>query len=118
MFDFLKKKPIKQDSGHSGSRKRSDRRRALRRRQRESDGYIWCDGLLAPRPCSLEDLSSTGARVALTGSEIPPHLLDKVMRFFVRSEKHEIDCRVAWTNGLTIGLAFLGRPHPPTRTYR
>ncbi len=87
MFNFFKKKPIKQAPG-STARKRSgsDRRRAMRRRQREGEGYLWCDGLLSPRPCSVENFSSTGARIAITGSEIPPHLHGKVMRLFVKAK--------------------------------
>ncbi len=39
------------------------------------DGFIWAEGMLAPRPCTIRDMTVLEAEVALWNDDIKPSLL-------------------------------------------
>ncbi|MGE0022602.1 MAG: PilZ domain-containing protein [Hyphomicrobium sp.] len=103
----------------SGKRKSADKRSTRRVPQRMRSGSVWSDKLITPRNVVVKDMSLGGARVEIVGGEaIKPALLINGLVLYLDSEKHEIKCRVAWARGQQIGLEFLGKPGPPSRTYK
>lgn len=96
-----------------------DCRRIMRRvPQRMKFGYLWNDGLLTPRLCSIKDLSVSGAKVQNVDDEIKPHIIRDGVRLYFADEKHEIICSLAWVKGNTMGLRFESRPLKPSRHYK
>jgi len=108
----------KPDPSASTKRKGADLRSTRRVPQRMRSGSVWSDKLIAPRNVLVKDMSLGGARVEIIGDAIKPALLMDGLVLYLDSEKHEIKCRVAWARGPQIGLQFLGRPGPPSRTYK
>ena len=96
----------------------ADNRRTRRIPQRMRSGFIWTDKLITPRACIFRDLSTGGARVEVYGDPIKMSLLIDGVKLYFESEKHEIQCCVAWIKGAQMGLKFEGRPRPPSRTYK
>jgi hypothetical protein len=95
-----------------------DNRAVVRVPQRMRNGFLWADRLISPRACMIRDISVRGARVDVIGEPIKPSLLADGVRLYLTSEKHEMQCRVAWARGQSFGLRFEGRPRPPSRTYK
>lgn len=86
--------------------------------QRMRSGYVWAEKLITPRACMFKDLSASGARVEVLGEPIKTSLLMDGVRLYFDTEKHEIQCSVAWIKGRMMGLKFDGRPRPPSRKYK
>lgn len=95
-----------------------DKRAVLRAPQRMRSGFLWADRLISPRACMIRDISVRGARVDVIGEPIKPSLLADGVRLYLVSEKHELQCNVAWARGQSFGLRFEGRPRPPSRIYK
>ena len=95
-----------------------DNRAVVRVPQRMRNGFLWADRLISPRACMIRDISMRGARVDVIGEPIKPSLLADGVRLYLTSEKHEMQCRVAWARGQSFGLRFEGRPRPASRTYK
>lgn len=104
--------------GGPGGKRGEDLRSVVRMPQRMRGGYLWADRLITPRPCMIKDLSHKGARVEVVGDPIKPTLLSDGVKLYFDTEKHEIQCSVAWCKGQMFGLRFEGRPKPPSRKYR
>lgn len=66
----------------------------------------------------IRDISVRSARVDVVGEPIKASLLTDGVRLYLGSEKHEMQCRVAWARGQSFGLRFEGSPRPPSRTYK
>ncbi|NJM33705.1 MAG: hypothetical protein HC850_02230 [Rhodomicrobium sp.] len=47
-----------------------------------------------------------------------PSIAGSVLTLYLSSEKEEIDCKVVWWSGQSIGLKFIGPYREPTRQYR
>jgi hypothetical protein len=95
-----------------------DKRVFVRVPQRMKGGFLWHERLIYPRPCVVRDLSITGAKVEVLGEHIKSSILADGVRLYFSSEKHEIQCSVAWVKGQCMGLRFEGRARPPSRTYK
>lgn len=85
--------------------------------QRMRTGYVWNEKLITARPCMFKDLSVKGARIEVLGEPIKPALLADGVKLYFDTEKHEIQCSVAWSKGRVLGLKFLGRAGQPSRKY-
>jgi hypothetical protein len=92
-------------------------RTAVRKRQRMKDGFIWADGMISPRPCTIRDSSVMGAQVVLWHDDIKPALLRGSLKLYSCADQQEVDCTVARRDGNSLGLRFTSTLHAPTRRY-
>ena len=79
--------------------KKREARKSLRQ-----PGWITFDGGFAVRPCVVEDLSGTGAKVTL---EDPNTLPAKLRLAFARDAKTGRSCEVVWRRGKSVGVKFV-----------
>jgi hypothetical protein len=81
-----------------GTKKRESRK-SLRR-----PGWITLDGGFAVRPCVVEDLSSSGAKITIEDSNTLPA---KLRLAFSRDARTGRPCEVVWREGRTFGVKFV-----------
>ncbi|MES2195010.1 MAG: PilZ domain-containing protein [Pseudomonadota bacterium] len=67
-------------------------------------GWITLEGGFAARPCVVQDLSSTGAKVTL---DDPNTLPGRLRLAFSRDARTGRSCEVVWRRGKTIGIKFV-----------
>ncbi|MBR0871227.1 PilZ domain-containing protein [Bradyrhizobium tropiciagri] len=82
----------------SGTRKR-ETRKSLRQ-----SGWITLDGGFAARPCVVEDMSSSGARITVQDNSALPA---KLRLAFSRDARTGRACEVVWRDGKTFGIKFV-----------
>jgi hypothetical protein len=92
-------------------------RLAVRKAQRMKDGFIWSEGMLAPRACTIRDMTPLGARVDIWNDDIKPSLLRGKFKLYSCAEQMEVDCTLARREGSSLGLRFLSKFQEPTRKY-
>ncbi|NJO36077.1 MAG: PilZ domain-containing protein [Rhodospirillales bacterium] len=65
-------------------------------------------------PCTVRDVSATGARVRVDGSVSAPDTFELIIDI----DGFEASCQVVWRKGNEIGVRFLGAPRmvAPKRT--
>lgn len=66
-------------------------------------------------PCTIVNMSTTGACLALT--DLPPNTdnslhLPAYFTLAIRVDRMEIDCGIVWRRGGQIGVRFLAAPRP------
>lgn len=81
------------------------------------DGFIWAEGLISPRPCTIRDMTVLEAEIALWHDDIKPSLLRGPVKLYSCADGKEVDCMVAGRKGETLGLRFMGAFHAPSRRY-
>jgi hypothetical protein len=113
---------IKQDILRSGTpsaarKSGKDKRLAIRRKQRLSQGFIWSERMAFSKTCSIRDISATGACIDLDNSAVKHQTMKGIMSFYSPADKQEIDCEVVWRTGGSVGLRFIGAYREPTRAY-
>jgi hypothetical protein len=104
----------------SGPRKTAEstfERTTASKPQRMKDGYIWAEGMISPRPCTIRDMTVLEAEVALWHDDIKPSLLRGSLKLFSCADGREVDCTVAGRKGDTLGLRFTSTFHAPSRRY-
>ena len=74
------------------------------RKSIQQPGWITLDGGFAARPCVVQDLSSTGAKVTV---EDPNALPGKLRLAFSRDARTGRSCEVVWRRGKTVGVKFV-----------
>lgn len=74
------------------------------RKSVQQPGWITLDGGFAARPCVVQDLSSTGARVTV---DDPNALPAKLRLAFSRDARTGRSCEVVWRRGKTVGVKFV-----------
>ena len=84
--------------GKIGAKKR-EARRSLRQ-----PGWITLEGGFAARPCLVEDLSESGARVTVEDNNTLPA---KLRLAFTRDARNGRPCEVVWRRGRTVGIKFV-----------
>lgn len=89
----------------------------FRNPQRMKEGYIWSEGMIMPRPCTIRDMSPLTAQIVLWQEDIKPHLLARPLKLYSSADKKEADCVVASSDGNVLSLRFLGAFKVPTRRY-
>ena len=74
------------------------------RKSVQQPGWITLEGGFAARPCVVQDLSSTGAKVTV---EDPNALPGKLRLAFSRDARTGRSCEVVWRRGKTVGVKFV-----------
>ena len=83
---------------------------ALGTKKRESrkslhqSGWITLEGGFAARPCVVQDMSSTGAKVTI---DDPNTLPAKLKLAFTRDARTGRNCEVVWRRGKSVGIKFV-----------
>jgi PilZ domain len=67
-------------------------------------GWITLEGGFAARPCLVQDMSSTGARIAL---DDPNTLPAKLRLALSRDARTGRNCEVVWRRGKSVGIKFV-----------
>ena len=67
-------------------------------------GWITLDGGFAARPCLVQDLSVTGARISLDDAGT---LLGTLLLAFSRDARSGRNCEVVWRRGKSAGVRFV-----------
>jgi hypothetical protein len=81
-----------------GSKKR-EARKSL-----HQPGWITLDGGFAARPCVVQDLSTSGAKLTI---DDPNTLPAKLRLAFSRDARSGRNCEVVWRRGRTVGIKFV-----------
>lgn len=80
-----------------------NRKRDVRRSIQQS-GWITLDGGFAARPCNVEDLSTSGAKLVV---DDPTAVPNKMRLAFTRDTRSSRPCEVVWRRGKTLGVRFI-----------
>ena len=83
----------------AGATKKREARKSLRQ-----PGWITLDGGFAVRPCVVQDMSSTGAKITIDDSNVLPARLRLA---FARDARTGRDCEVVWRRGKSVGIKFV-----------
>jgi hypothetical protein len=83
----------------AGVTKKRETRKSLRQ-----PGWITLDGGFAARPCVVQDISSTGAKITV---EDPNVLPAKLRLAFTRDARTGRNCEVVWRRGNSVGIKFV-----------
>jgi len=83
----------------AGATKKREVRKSLRQ-----PGWITLDGGFAVRPCVVQDMSSTGAKITMDDSNVLPARLRLA---FARDARTGRDCEVVWRRGKSVGVKFV-----------
>ena len=79
--------------------KKREARKSLRQ-----PGWITLDGGFAARPCVVQDMSTTGAKVTI---DDPNTLPAKLRLAFTRDARTGRNCEVVWRRGKSLGVKFV-----------
>jgi PilZ domain len=80
-------------------------KRATRKSVQQS-AWIVLEGGFAARPCTVIDLSDSGAKIRV---DDPSSVNSKLRLSFSRDSRKGRSCEVAWRRGNTLGLKFCRR---------
>ena len=74
------------------------------RKSVQQPGWIALEGGFAARPCVVQDLSGTGARITVDD----PNVLQAKLRLALsRDARAGRNCEVVWRRGKTVGVKFV-----------
>jgi hypothetical protein len=79
------------------------KKREARKSLRQS-GWITLDGGFAARPCVVQDISASGAKITIDDTNTLPA---KLRLAFSRDARTGRNCEVVWRRGKTIGIKFV-----------
>jgi hypothetical protein len=79
--------------------KKREARKSLRQ-----PGWITLDGGFAARPCVVQDMSTTGAKVTIDDPNVLPARLRLA---FSRDARTGRNCEVVWRRGKAVGVKFV-----------
>jgi hypothetical protein len=82
-----------------GATKKRETRKSL-----HQAGWITLDGGFAARPCVVQDLSSTGAKITVEDTNTLP---GRLRLAFSRDARTGRNCEVVWRRGKTAGVKFV-----------
>jgi hypothetical protein len=82
-----------------GATKKREARKSL-----HQSGWITLDGGFAARPCIVQDLSSTGAKITVEDTNTLPGRLRLALSRDARTGRN---CEVVWRRGKTAGVRFV-----------
>ena len=74
------------------------------RKSLHQPGWITLEGGFAARPCVVQDLSTSGAKVTI---EDPNALPAKLRLAFSRDARTGRNCEVVWRRGKVVGVKFV-----------
>ena len=93
----------------TGNNRNQAELRRKARRQFHYNASVLLDATSSPRPCSIADISETGARIMLASEcELP----ERFILLLTPSGEARRHCRLVWKTGLSAGVAF---PTPPAQ---
>ncbi|HTF77674.1 MAG TPA: PilZ domain-containing protein [Bradyrhizobium sp.] len=79
------------------------KKRQVRKSLRQP-GWITLDGGFAARPCVVQNMSSTGAKITIDD----PNMLPAKLRLaFTRDARTGRPCEVVWRRGKSVGVKFV-----------
>ena len=81
----------------------TDKKRAARKSVSQA-GWITLEGGFAARPCVVQDMSATGAKVTIDDTNSLPA---KLRLAFSRDARTGRACEVVWREGKTFGVKFV-----------
>ena len=79
--------------------KKREARKSLRQ-----PGWITLDGGFAARPCVVQDMSTTGAKLTIDDPNVLPARLRLA---FSRDARTGRNCEVVWRRGKSLGVKFV-----------
>ena len=74
------------------------------RKSLQQSGWITLEGGFAARPCLVQDMSSTGAKITI---DDPNPLPGKLRLAFSRDARTGRSCEVVWRRGRSVGVKFV-----------
>jgi hypothetical protein len=74
------------------------------RKSLQQPGWITLEGGFAVRPCVVQDMSSTGAKLTL---DDPNPLPARLRLAFSRDARTGRNCEVVWRRGRAVGIKFV-----------
>jgi len=83
----------------AAARKKRDARKSL-----QQAGWITLEGGFAARPCVVQDMSASGAKVTI---DDPNPLPAKLRLAFTRDARTGRNCEVVWCRGRSVGIRFV-----------
>jgi hypothetical protein len=83
----------------AGATRKREARKSL-----SQPGWITLDGGFAARPCVVQDMSTTGARVTIDDPNVLPA---KLRLAFARDARTGRNCEVVWRRGNSVGVKFV-----------
>ena len=83
----------------AGATRKREARKSL-----SQPGWITLDGGFAARPCVVQDMSTTGARVTIDDPNVLPA---KLRLAFARDARTGRNCEVVWRSGKSVGVKFV-----------
>jgi hypothetical protein len=83
----------------AGATKKREARKSL-----HQPGWITLDGGFAARPCVVQDLSSSGAKITIDDSNSLP---GRLRLAFSRDARTGRNCEVVWRRGKSAGIKFV-----------
>jgi hypothetical protein len=83
----------------AGVTKKREARKSLRQ-----SGWITLDGGFAARPCVVQDLSASGAKITVDDSSV---LSGRLRLAFARDARTGRNCEVVWRRGKSLGVKFV-----------
>jgi PilZ domain len=83
----------------AGASKKREARKSL-----SQPGWITLDGGFAARPCVVQDMSSTGAKITIQDPNVLPARLRLA---FARDARTGRNCEVVWRRGSSVGVKFV-----------
>ena len=81
------------------TKKKREVRKSLRQ-----PGWITLDGGFAARPCVVQNMSSTGAKITIDDPNVLPA---KLRLAFTRDARTGRPCEVVWRRGKSVGVKFV-----------
>ena len=74
------------------------------RKSVQQSGWITLDGGFAVRPCVVQDMSSSGAKITIDDTNALPA---KLRLAFARDARTGRNCEVVWRRGKVVGVKFV-----------
>jgi hypothetical protein len=83
----------------AGASKKREARKSV-----QQSGWITLDGGFAARPCLVQDMSSTGAKITVDDGSV---LSGRLRLAFSRDARTGRNCQVVWRRGKALGVKFV-----------
>ena len=74
------------------------------RKSLQQSGWITLDGGFAARPCVVQDMSASGAKITVDDPNVLPA---KLRLAFTRDARTGRPCEVVWRRGKSVGVKFV-----------
>jgi hypothetical protein len=83
----------------AGASKKREARKSV-----QQSGWITLDGGFAARPCVVQDMSTTGAKITVNDGSV---LAGRLRLAFSRDARTGRSCEVVWRQGKSLGVKFV-----------